>query len=99
MLIKIKSEDGRLHFDSNGDTLPTLMENFDELFVSNNSITFDCEGVDCSIKAVSNVLSCVFTKNSFSTRFECDDIHITIEPEHITVYGYLDGNIVQVKLV
>lgn len=100
MLIKIKSEGGYLHFESDGDTLSYLIENFDELFVSNNSITFNCEDVDCSIQPVSNILSCVFKRNSFSTWFECDEIHIVINPEHIAIYGYRDDNCsVQVKLV
>lgn len=100
MLIKIKSEDGHLHFESDGDALSELIENFDELFISNDSITFNCEDVDCSIQPVSNILSCVFARNSFSTWFECDEIHIVINPEHITVSGYRDGNYgIQVKLV
>lgn len=100
MLIKIKSEDGHLHFESDGDTLSELIENFNELHVSNDYITFNYEDVDCSIQPSSDNLSCVFTMNSFSTWFGCDEVHISINPECTIVYGYYDCNCnVQVRLV
>lgn len=100
MLIKIKSKEGLLHFEADGDVLSELIETFDELFISNNSITFNCEGTDCSIQTVSNELSCVFTKCSASTLFECDEAQIMIHPDDITVFGFRDGNCyIDVKLV
>ena len=41
---KVKKMDG-----SDGDTLTALIENFEELFISNKSMTFNCEDVDGSI--------------------------------------------------
>lgn len=88
MLIKIKPEDGLLHFESDGDILSALIENLDELFISNDSMTFHYGDVDGSIKVNSDDISCTFTRESFIPWFACDELSIVIKPDRIEVYGY-----------
>ena len=92
MLIKIKYEDGHLHFESDGDTLSTLIENLDELFISNKSISFHYGDVDCSLQLTVNGFACYFTRESFTTSFTCDDVHIVIDSESIDVYGHRNSD-------
>lgn len=106
MLIKIKEKDGLLHFESDGDTLSALIENFEELFISNKSMTFHIDDVDGSIQFFSNgCLYCLFTRNPPSPwsplhGTPCDEIHIEITPERINVFGYNElGCVIQTTCV
>lgn len=106
MLIKISVKDGLLHFESDGDTLSALIRNFEELFISNKSMTFHIGDVDGSIRVFSkSCIACLFTRNPPSplsplAETLCDEIQIKIVQEGIGVYGCNElGCIIQVVCV
>lgn len=95
MLVKITNVEDELYFssESNKDIVNTLINNFDELYLSNKSLEFHYGDVDVSICTIHNGLTCTCTRDSFTPWFTCDSISIVIKPTFIDIFGERDENI------
>lgn len=95
--LTIRNFDDVLCFDKQdceGEIINVLIETFDELFISNKSMTFNCEGIDVSIETTRSGMMCTTTKDSFAPWFICEYIVIYINPGVVDILGLRDDDCV-----
>lgn len=88
--VELTNDNGVLHFDKhnvNGELINVLIDVFDELYISNNSMTFHYGDIDVDINITTGGMICTAKRDSFAPWFFCEEIVIYIEAGCVNMLG------------